>query len=344
MSLNRLSYLILGSLSAVIIILAVAYWYVFLFLPAQNQSTNEIYQPASYYPVAHPKSVQGGHLFLTLRLGVGDFQVPTLFQLSTDQGMELRSKGLTAIGEKRSPNSIGSAFIAYPSPAFEQEFGTPRNIMQVMVSDSAGIIRPLTVSTSTPRKFAPSWSPDGTHIAFMASTSRQAIFAGKADIWDIFVTDLNGNEDRLTTGAYPLWSKDGDTLYVLKSNGIYSVDTLTGKEIALFQSAQDLHWGDSIAIDQSFRYLALIVPETGIITIFRIEGDKLLEIKQLPVAASSAAFSPDGSLLAVLFAATTDQYPHVAFMNWGTGEVIENVTLSGFTTDFLLLTDWTPDL
>jgi hypothetical protein len=56
---------------------------------------------------------------------------------------------------------------------------------------------------------APSWSPDGKHIAFAANADRT---------WDIYIVSSAGGKPRRLTGdgadeSWPVWSRDGQWVY-----------------------------------------------------------------------------------------------------------------------------------
>src|SRR5262245_55560141 len=119
----------------------------------------------------------------------------------------IRSLGPTVTLKPRSPGSAeydispDGSRLAYVAPGDE---GTP----QIFIADIDGAkVRPVTHGPE--RAFGPTWSPDGTMIAYWLS--------GGGDVGhlieDIFIADVASGQSRhLTHGAEPQFTSDGSSL------------------------------------------------------------------------------------------------------------------------------------
>ena len=113
--------------------------------------------------------------------------------------------------------------IAYTASGYYDGFpGTfhPNNIW-VMNANGTNQTQ-LTFGADPEQNFQPTWSPDGSQIAYIhtANASNQPYY--------IYVMDADGsNQDPLTpTGGYysPTWSPDGELIAAQSANEIYAVD------------------------------------------------------------------------------------------------------------------------
>jgi Tol biopolymer transport system component len=93
---------------------------------------------------------------------------------------------------------------------------------------TAGVGNPGQLSTH-PSDTAPSWSPDGSQVAFTSSRSGN---------WEIYLVDLqSGTERRLTdhgaADVAPAWAPDGRRLAFLSNRegkwGVYVLDVRSGQ-------------------------------------------------------------------------------------------------------------------
>lgn len=314
----------------------------YLFIISTKQLSNSGTQDIEpRYPIAHLSEAIPGRIYLTLQATVGDVLEPTLYQIDSKTGMNRSWLDLTAITERPHPivRKGSSTFVAYPGSIFQNEYQLPSGVMQVMVSDEAGIIRPLTKSL-TNRKLSPSWSPDGQRIAFMASTSPTAIPRAAPEVWDIYVTDLFGNENFVTKGAYPQWSSEGGSLYVLKESGIAQIDISSGGEKLVYESAGPLDWYAKISSNHSGTLFLLTEPFRDEISVLEVEGEKLTKKSTIYTNAVSAVISPDNKMVAILHVPVGGSDPHLSIISIDSGQIIETRRLEYFSDSFLLLTDW----
>ena len=163
-----------------------------------------------------------GDVYLTLAL-VGD-NAANLYTLDVDSRVISRLSGddFVRYTSKISPSGDKIAYVAAPIDR-ESEFEFPHSeFLQVYVKDlNSGIVDKLTDSR-TNAKILPSWSPDGTQIAFTAQYSG----ASEEDFlipneWGVGVADLHGNTARIDFGTSPFWSPDGNKLLILRNDGLY---------------------------------------------------------------------------------------------------------------------------
>ena len=136
--------------------------------------------------------------------------------------------------------------IAFTSSAHEPRGSALIMVMDIYVMDANGTRqRRLTTDQSSS---SPSWSPDGTRIAF--SSSRETFVGGLVDP-QIFIMNADGSgrlpvsaseANRVgegTTGDTPTWSPDGTWIaYVGVPGDLYLVDPEGGATIRLTDSAR----------------------------------------------------------------------------------------------------------
>ena len=151
----------------------------------------------------------------------------------------------------------------------------------------------------------PSFSPDGSQVAFRGDQNKQ---------WDIYVKLVGGGPPlRLTSDAgahgYPAWSPDGKWIAFTARhdngrNGLFVIPALGGSERLLTEL--DGEWtsadwspdGKWIAVSPPGRY----DPNNGVIMVSAETGERSDLVKQDAAMSQSAfgCFSPDGRRLAFL--------------------------------------------
>jgi len=204
----------------------------------------------------------------------------------------------------------------------------------------------LMQSTSTPWARSPSWSPDGTLVAFAAWNQK---FAPSDDVnpsgWNIYVYDLKGGKGRLvTSGSSPLFVPDG-RLLALKSDGLHLID--------LSSDADELVWKTEEGKAGANMKLAVSKDGTKIAwTIFDHVDVVLLDVAswkpfsatigaEYPVAAFWPVFSPDGKWLALQLAdPDTSKNARIDVVNLATGERQRAISLFEYDPLTLFLSDW----
>lgn len=172
---------------------------------------------------------------------------------------------------------------------------------QVYVRDADGTQRQLTFLKQGAQD--PTWSPDGSQIAF----------ASRGWDGDIYTVDAAGGEPRLVGGTgradyAPDWSPDArsivfDTTY---PNVIYTIDADGGKPIALTHSSDDYQpvWspdGRWIAFTHYRKTSNYLTGGAQDLWLIRPDGSEAHRLAER--AGGSVAWSPDGSELAFVSAA-----------------------------------------
>lgn len=178
---------------------------------------------------------------------------------------------------------------------------------QVFVADSNGG-NSKQVTKSKPEKemkARPVFSPDGEKIAFATLPFEGDILAEDGKV---YVTDLKGNEEFLTSGTMPIFSPDGKYLLILKNPGLYlfNLETKEAERVLeLRDEKQDLitgkrnmmaslsPTGDKLAISNVDR------EEFYVFGISSWEPFKAQLTAQIKMTGFWNAFSPDGKYLAV---------------------------------------------
>jgi len=164
---------------------------------------------------------------------------------------------------------------------------------QVYAIDREKKLTKITNSASSFKKEA-TWSDDGKKIVFMSTSEENPTL--NINSWDIVVSGLKGNEEKITTGAHPFFSPDGKKVLFLKNNGINLVDIETKEEESYYQFNADV----TFQLDLSPLKDRLVIsdPENKNIKIFKINSwenfslEKIQEIKTPNSEISWPKFSP----------------------------------------------------
>lgn len=94
----------------------------------------------------------------------------------------------------------------------------------VMSADGSGLRRLTHGRRALQQDVDPAWSPDGTKLAFVRDTTTPSTDLRDPDVYDVYVVDADGTNERLlvSNGQTPSWSPDGRRI-AFSRNGIMVV-------------------------------------------------------------------------------------------------------------------------
>jgi serine/threonine protein kinase/Tol biopolymer transport system component len=178
-------------------------------------------------------------------------------------------KQITFVGNAYSPAiSPDGKTVAY---VIDQSGGNPRLMIEALSGGpSLNLWRGRDLSS-------PSWSPDGSEIAFSGST-------GQGDSGNLLVLPrLGGTPRRLALGSYPCWSPDGSRILSASQNaepGIHWINKLTGESTRI--PAPSYQWLQSDECSPKTGKLLLLTQTSNKYQLWTMKSDgsqqrKLLE-------------------------------------------------------------------
>ena len=238
------------------------------------------------------------------------------------------------------PSPTPPLVVARPVPAIAYQSRTPgESVWSLYVMDSDGSNRGLLAEGQSGFLSPPSWSPDGTKIAFVSDRS------GNPDIW---VTSSEGSElVNLTQNDAkdhsPAWSRDGEwiafaslrdalywELYVMRADGS------DVQRLSWWEDASDL----SPTWSPDGTRLAFASKRDGNWEIYAMDrdGSNLIRLTTDPADDTNPAWSPEGSRIA--FESTRDGYADIFVMPVVGGEPL-NVSNAPFSSEHG--PTWSPD-
>lgn len=209
-------------------------------------------------------------------------------------------------------------------------------------------------SASSRNKRLPSWSPNGTSIAFTAH------FADLNDEerldpnnWGIAIARFNAKVRPVGLGTYPMWSPDGSVLLFLKKDGLY-VYNIESRDIS---KAFTLPWGGEadttmkLSVSSDGTRLAWSNYYQQEILLFKINSWSPFDMEHISVietpegAPFQSVFSPDGNYLAVKKAGWDAELetridPQIAVYDLETFKSIKVFDLTEYNWGYFYLTDW----
>lgn len=238
------------------------------------------------------------------------------------------------------PDGRTMAYAKYPDP--KQQSGPLQLYTQAVAPISAAPAPAQITRSKTYLKRVPDWSPDGRQIAFMAQPQAETLSFEPHD-WSVYVTDLQGNERRISDGEYPKWSKDGEKLVFVRDDGLYLYDLSAPPESAL----QKLWDGDvtssmKLSISPSRDLVAWTSLGQKEIVLLKIDFKNKMgkEVKRLASPSYWTAFSPDGRYLAVQETSDDHNRGWLSVISLETGEKKKVRDLAAFDQKKMFLTDW----
>ena len=204
--------------------------------------------------------------------------------------------------------------------------------------------RPIT--TSPYHKKDPRWSPDGNSIVFIVnSDGPESDNYIAVDTWEVYITDLEGNERFISKGANPIFSPDGSKLIILRSNGLHLVDIQTKSDQLVWNMVGGVAYlGMKLDISNNGSLLAWSVPDDGEILIIKINSWEPFSgfIKDRIQSSSFwPRFSPDDTYLVaqeVDWGDNDNQRLVIFDLNLKTKEVVFDLT--DYVQTSMFIDDW----
>lgn len=198
-------------------------------------------------------------------------------------------------------------------------------------------------------KRLPEWSPDGKRIAFTGKEPNTGDFKVLND-WNVYVTDLEGNVERIDFGSYPHWSPDGTKLLFMRNKGLYVYDFKKGKstiEIPIDEITLSINEKIDVSADGSL--LALSGRGFADLLVYRIiswepfKVEVIREIQNRDAVAFWPVFSPDNRYLVFQEADWDDNAlsnPRLVVYDLRTFERKTLIDLREYNINSLFVTDW----
>src|SRR5665647_413842 len=253
---------------------------------------------------SNAKSPYHGFMMLTLKKNNDATSVPNVAILDLDKAniRFFNNEGAINI----TPDGLPGKFVGVVSSLPAVLDAKNQNIFQLYTVDMKNNFeRKQLTKSDTLFKRNPKWAPNGEKIAFMARMGGDALGASQdPDSWNIYSTDLNGNEKMIGTGAYPQWSPDSKNILAMKSDGFYLYNYETGNSQKVLAMDSKMFLTNSVALSLDGSMLAINRPDKKSVSLMKIsswEPFKADIFRTLgDVSGSYPVFSPDMKNLAMI--------------------------------------------
>ena len=145
---------------------------------------------------------------------------------------------------------------------------------------------------------APKISPDGRQLVFSRSRGAWALSRNR-DEWDVWLLDLDTNEERLLVerGSEPSWAQDGQSVVFQRGGRIVvRLDLATGNETVLLSEREDWIW-ETPSLDPAGEHVAVTVRGRRHRTsLFSLSGGKETRMGR----GYQLSYAPDGTWLVMV--------------------------------------------
>ncbi len=294
------------------------------------------------------KSPYHGFMLLTLKQADDKRAVPNVAVLNLDKSniRFFKNEGSVNI----TPDGLGSKFVGVVSSLPANSVGTKdQDTFQLyMVDIKNNFARKQLTTSGTFFKRNPKLSPDGEEIAFMAREKDDEKKASRnIDDWNIYVTDLNGNEKLIGVGVYPQWSPDNKGILAMKSDGIYLYDLEKGASQRVIKADGERTLADNMTVSLDGSLLAWSMPDKSEISLMKISSWAPFEENEYKtigdVKSFYPVFSPDMQDIAAIVVDKKDnRYGNLRVSIYNIEKSVwnESIDLSKYSASSISLTVW----
>jgi len=297
-----------------------------------------LYMKSTTVPDNGSKATIGDEgIYLTLRTNKPDF-VPGLFILNP------QDRTLNLVKDDGFINLTGS--ISEDSTTFVYARQVNDVESQIVAQNIArGEEKQITKSNGVFLKREPRVSPQNDGIVFTGRVGSIEV-SPDPDEWNVYITDMDGNEQLVTKGTHPKWLSDGKSIAVLRSDGIYTYNIESGDEEHAVITKEKLTLGDTFDISRDSKYLAFSERALDRVYVLKVDTWESFEattFQKIDLYAYGLVFSPNSTGLLVHEVDHIDNTfsnPKLVIYELETQKKLLVSSLDEYDLNYTSLTDW----
>lgn len=300
--------------------------------------------PNEIYLSLAPK---GNNLVNLYALNVENGRFSPLFDKYGDKNFGNQNVGYTS---RYSPDGNKLAYIAASRETAPDGSFVHGGVMSVFVLDTeSGESQRVSRGIFYPR--LPQWSRDEKRIVFTGFETG-GLEPLQPNNWNIYVTDLNGAQQRVTHGTFPYWSPDGDALLFMRSDGlhVYDLKTQLEEQIYFFRT-RNATTAVKIGLSLDGSMLAISSPSTQEVFLYKVfswepfQMDLFKTIRSDNRASFWPVFSPDNRFVVLQqidwdTVTRTSSNPRLVVYDLENFKGKTIASLADFNFDFAFTSDW----